>query len=88
MRFGKYIVLQIKIAFSSSLAVGLVLGILLLVVGNVEGTITLDIDLSASDSVWFFIGVPFGVTLLFLILSPISFFVHKAISRARKEAPQ
>lgn len=85
MKFGKYIVLQLKIAFSSSLTVGLVLGMLLLVIGKVEGTITLDIDLSPSDSVWFFLGVPLCVTLLFLVFCPLSFFVHAAISRVWKE---
>jgi len=85
VKFGKYVILQLKIAFASSFAVGLALGILLLVIGKVEGTITLDINLSPSDSVWFFLGVPLSVTLLFLVFCPISFFVHAAISRAWKE---
>ena len=84
MKFGKYVVLQLKVAFSSSLAIGLVLGILVLVIGGVEGTITLDIDISRSDSVWFLLGVPSIVTLLFLIFTPVSFLVLTSISRAWK----
>ena len=84
MKFGKYVVIQLKVAFSSSLAIGLVLGIVVLVIGRAEGTITLDIDISRSDSVWFLLGVPSTVTLLFLIFTPISFFVYASISRARK----
>lgn len=81
MKFGKYVVLQFKVAFSSSLVIGLVLGILILVSGGAEGSITLDIELSASDSVWFLLAAPAIVTLLFLIFSPLSFFVYTAISR-------
>lgn len=84
MEFGKYVVLQLKVAFSSSLAIGLVLGILVLVIGRAEGSITLDIDVSRSDSVWFLLGVPSAITLLFLIFTPVSFFVFTSISRARK----
>ena len=85
MKFCKYVVLQTKIAFSSSLAVGLALGLLLLFVGKVEGTITLDIDLSHSDSIWFFLGVPLSLTVLFLVFCPLSFFVYSAISRVWKD---
>jgi len=82
MKFGEYVVLQLQVAFSSSLAIGLVLGILVLVTGGAEGTITLDIDLAPSDSMWLLLGVPSTVTLLFLVITPVSFFVHAAISRA------
>ena len=84
MKFGKYVALQLKVAFSLSLAIGLVLSILILVIGGAEGTISLDIDLSPPDSVWFLLGVPSAVTLLFLIITPVSFFVHAAISQAWK----
>ena len=82
MKFGKYVVLQLKIAFSASLVIGLVLGMLILVNGGATGAITLDIELSPFDSVWFFLGVPSTVTLLFLLFTPVSYFVHSAISRA------
>lgn len=85
MKFSRYVVLQSRVALSASLAIGLVLGILVLAVGKVEGNITLGIDLSRSDSVWFLLGVPAAVTLLFLIVTPISYFVFVSISCARKE---
>jgi len=81
VKFGKYVALQSKVVFSSSLALGLVLGILVLAFGGAEGSITLDIDISRSDSIWFLLGVPSILTLLFLIVTPISFLVHTSISR-------
>jgi len=81
VKFGKYVALQSKVVFSSSLALGLVLGILVLAFGGAEGSITLDIDISRSDSIWFLLGVPSILTLLFLIVTPRSFLVHTSISR-------
>jgi len=81
VKFGKYVALQSKVVFSSSLAIGLVLGILVLAFGGAEGAITLDIDISRSDSIWFLLGVPSILTLLFLIVTPISFLVHTLMPR-------
>ncbi len=81
MKFGKFVALQLKSAFCSATALGLLLGILIMVIGQVKGSITLEIELSRSDSVWFLLGVPLTVTLLFLLVTPVSFLVHAAISR-------
>ena len=81
MKIGRYVALQQKIAFSSSLAIGVVLGIALLVGGGIEGSINLDIELSRYDSVWFLLGTPLIVTLLFLLFTPLSFLLHEANSR-------
>jgi hypothetical protein len=81
VKFGNYIVLLLQLTLASSLSIGLVLGVLILVTGGAEGSISLDIDISASDGVWFLVGTPLVMTLLFLVFSPLSFFVHAAISR-------
>ena len=84
MKFSDYIFIMLKFTFSSSLAIGLVLGVLVLVIGGAEGTITFDIDLSSDDSIRFLLGVPLIVTTLFLLFAPISFIVHSLISYSRK----
>ena len=81
MKFGKFIALQLRFAFSSSLAIGLVIGMSVLLSGGAEGDISLDIDISSTDSIWFLLGIPLITTLLFLIFSPLSFFIHAAVSR-------
>lgn len=81
MKFSRYLVLLLRLTFTSSLAVGLVLGILMLFIGGAKGSITLDIELSRSDSVWFLVGAPLIFTFLFLVVSPLSFFIHAATTR-------
>ncbi len=81
MRFGQFILQQLKFAFSSSLAIGLVVGFAILVTGGAEGSITLDIDLSYSDAAWLLLGIPVAITSLFLFISPLSFLIHSAVSR-------
>ena len=84
MKFGRYVALQLKFALASSLVVGLVLAIVVLLTGGVEGSITLDIDISRADIVWFIVGAPALITLLFLMFAPVSFFAYTAISRVWK----
>lgn len=81
VKFSKFISLQLQFAFSSSFAIGLVATILILFSGGVEGTVSLDIDLSYSDILWFLLGIPVVVTSLFLLFTPLSFFVHAVVSR-------
>lgn len=81
MRFRKFVALQLQYALSSALAIGLVVGLLLIVIGGVQGAITVDIDLSASDSIWFIPGIPLVVTVLFVLCSPLSFCIQRGVSR-------
>ncbi|MEE4144835.1 MAG: hypothetical protein V2I26_08555 [Halieaceae bacterium] len=85
MRFGSFVLQQVKFAFCSSLAIGLVIGLLLLLTGGAEGAITLDIDLGYSDSVWFLLGMPVFVISLFVIFSPLAYLIHKWIFRTAHE---
>lgn len=79
--FGRYITMLAKVTFSSSLALGLIFGVLVLVTGGAEGEISLDIDFSATDSIWFLLGTPALVSAIFLLISPLSFFIHAAVFR-------
>ncbi len=83
MKYRSYIAETMRVAFSSSLALGLVLGILMLIVGSVEGDISLDIELARWDSLWFVIGAPLLTCMLFLLLSPLSYFIYSIIFRRK-----
>ena len=83
MKFSSYIAYTMKGAFSSSCALGLILGVLVLVTGGVEGEITLDIDFSTKDSLWFFLGIPALISTLFLFVSPLSYLIHRAVFRGK-----
>ena len=84
MRFGRFILQQLQFALSSFLALGLVAGLLVLLTGGIEGTVTADIDLGYSDIIWLLLGIPVGVMSLFLVVSPLAFLIHKAVSRTSR----
>ena len=83
MKFRRYLAHMMKGTFSSSCALGLVLGVLILVTGGAEGEISLDIDISTIDSLWFFLGVPALISALFLLLSPLSYLIQGAVFRRK-----
>ena len=87
MKFNGYIAKLTKFALSTSLALGLVLGTLVLVTGGAEGSITLDIDFSAIDSIWFLFGTPVLLTAVFLLVSPVSYCVHFEAFNRKAEKP-
>ncbi|MCB1701763.1 MAG: hypothetical protein H6985_12150 [Pseudomonadales bacterium] len=82
MKFSKFLAAQLQCALSFSLSLGLLVGLLVLVIGRAEGTITVDIDLTAADSIWFISGIPLVVTILFFLCSPVAFYIQRGISRA------
>lgn len=83
MRFRGYLAGTMRGAFSSSLALGVVLGVLVLATGGAEGEVSLDIDLSRGDSFWFFLGVPVLISALFLFVSPLSYFIYRVVFRGK-----
>ena len=87
MKFKSYLVELTKYVLSTSLVLGLVLGILILATGGVEGSITLDIDFSAVDSIWFLLGTPILLTTVLLLVSPLAYFVHWVAFRQRADKP-
>ena len=87
VKFNGYIAELTKFVLSTSLVLGLVLGILVLVTGGAEGSITLDIDFSAIDSIWFLLGTPFLLTAVFLLVSPLSYCLHLVAFNKKAEKP-
>ena len=73
VRFGGYIEQLMKIVLSSSLALGLLLGISVFLSGEISMNIDFTLDLDAVDGVWMILGLPALSILVFLLLFPLSF---------------
>lgn len=65
---------------SSSLTLGLILGISLLVLGESSMNVNFDLDFGVFDGFWLIFGLPVLSISVFAILSPLSFFVHRLLS--------
>ncbi len=81
MSIGDYIKQLCMIVFSSSFALGLILGAALLVIGETSMEVDLTFDFGILDGLWLILGLPAVSVLLFVILSPLSFMLYKLISR-------
>ena len=86
--FGNYIKQLVRIGLSSSLALGIIIGLLLLVGGGTTAEIDLTLEFGAFDGIWFVIGLPVLTMLVCLIISPLSFGIHRLPSIRRKDKPQ
>ena len=82
--FGSYVRHLSKIVFSSFLVIGLIVGISLLILG--ESTLNLDIglDFSAFDGVLVMLGLPIFSVVVCVLLSPVSFFIFRTLSKRRR----
>lgn len=49
---------------------------------NVDG----DIEFGALDGLWLIIALPLVSVLVFVLLSPLSFLIHKLLSKSRAES--
>ncbi len=85
MRFGGYIKHLVKTVLSSSLALGLVLGISIFVSGETSMNIDLTLDFDAVDGVWVKLVLPVLSILVFSLLSPLSFFIHALLAKRTPE---
>jgi hypothetical protein len=85
--FGNYIKQLVKIGFSASLALGAVIGLMLLVLGETTAEIDLTLEFGAIDGLWFLIGLPIIMTLVFLLLSPLSYGIYRLFNRRRGDEP-
>jgi hypothetical protein len=67
--------------FSSSLVLALILGIVMLVVGETSMSIDLTLDFSRFDGLWMIAGLPAISLLIFVVLSPFSYLIHRLLSK-------
>ena len=86
--FNSYIKRLCLYGVSSSLSLGLVLGIVVLIVGETSMTVSLALDIALVDGLLLMLASPLVTTLVLLTLSPLSFWVHKLMSkRGSKRVP-
>jgi len=67
---------------------GLIIGVSLLIAGETTMEIDLTFEFGRIDGVWWIVGLPVLSVLVFAILSPLSFLVHRLFSKRRTEDVQ
>lgn len=85
MQYGPYIKNLLKTILSSSLALALILGIAIVVNGETTAQIDLTLDFDEVVGVGVILGLPALSILIFALLSPLSFFIHKLLSKRKSE---
>ena len=75
--FTTYLKRLLKIVLSSSLALALLIGIAILVVGGASGNLEFDVEIERIDALWVLLGLPIIAELIFTILSPISYLISR-----------
>jgi hypothetical protein len=81
MNYWKYARQMFAFVLSSSLTLGLVAGVAMLISGKLSMNIDLDVDIGAYDGLAVIVGLPAAALLLFLLLSPVSFWLHRLLWR-------
>ena len=79
--FRSYIRRMVQIVLSSSLILGVIVGVSLLVFGEGTLDLNLDLDFGAMDGLWVILGLPIIAVITFVILSPFSFYVYKRLAK-------
>jgi uncharacterized BrkB/YihY/UPF0761 family membrane protein len=83
VNYSDYLRQLVKIVFSSSVALGLVIGIALLIVGETSMNFEIGLEIEMIDSVWVALGLPLLAVLVFLAVSPLSIFIYRLLPRRR-----
>lgn len=81
--FVSYIRQLWPIVFSSAAILGLIIGITLLIIGEAALDFEIGLELAAIDGLLVIVGLPVLSVLLCILLSPLSFFVYRLLSRWR-----
>ena len=85
---GNYIKQLSKFVLSSSVVLGLIVGVSLLIAGETTMEIDLTFEFGPLDGVWWIMGLPILSIIVFVILSPLSFLIHRLLSRTRTKDVQ
>ena len=85
MNFGDYLRQLVKIVFTSSLALGLVIGIALLIVGETSMNFEIGLEIEMIDSLSVAVGLPLLAVIVFLAVSPLSIFIYRLLPTRRDE---
>lgn len=79
--FTVYIKQLCIFVLSSSLVLAVILGISLLIAGESSMSLNLDLDFGVYDGLGVILGLPLLSILIFVVLSPISFFIFRRLSK-------
>ncbi len=83
--FGSYIKLISIVVFSSTLILGLILGVTLLVVGEASTNFDIGLEFATFDGFVVMLGLPIFSVLVCVILSPLSFLIYRLLSKRKPE---
>ena len=83
MSFSQYIKLLITVMASSGLLLGVVMGCVLLLQGEMTANIDLTLDFGPLDGLWFPLLVPLLAIVLTLLVSPLSYPLYRLLSPVR-----
>ncbi len=63
----------------------MIVGVSLLAAGETSMEVDLEFDFGRFDGIWFILGLPVLSMLVLVILSPLSFLIHRQLSRKQAE---
>ncbi len=64
---------------SSTVALGLIAGVSLLIAGGTTVEIDLTFELGSFDGIWLILGLPVLTILILATVSPLSFLIHRQV---------
>jgi len=76
---------MIGVILSSTLALGMLAGLVLLIFGDFTMNLEGDIEVGRFDGLWLVFGLPLLTALVFVVLSPLSFLISRLLSRQRRD---
>ncbi len=83
--FSSYIKQLFKFVLSSSVVLGLIVGLSLFISGETTMEIDLTFEFGPFDGFWWMIGVPILAIIIFVILSPLSFLIHRQLTKKQDQ---
>ena len=86
MSFKNYLKQLLSVTLTSSLALGMALGAAILIGGGFTAGVDLTLEFAQLDGLWLVPGVPLFLLFVFLLLSPLSFYLNKLIYRKSASA--
>jgi hypothetical protein len=81
MSYAEYLKQLCKFVLSSSIVLGAIVGIANLIARESTADVDLEIDIGGFGGLWLIPALPLVSMLVFVLLSPLSFWIHKLMSR-------